>query len=129
MNQNYNIEVLISTVDEALTEEQEWQTFVKTWKPGYVSDMHPEKVYQYYHREGRMNSAWNAVQVVCRLLDIDQDAVIGVVKSMNRYMRHHRRWDRMAHVTNEKSFCRFITNNFEDRYKYLCYQSTGRKIK
>lgn len=123
MSNEYNIEVLLSTVDEALTEEQEWQLFIKTWKPGYVSDMNPEKVYQYYYREGRMNSAWNAVQVACRLLNIDQAIVIGVVKGMNRYQRHHRRWDRTAHVTNEKSFRRFVTSDVEDKYKYLYYQS------
>ena len=130
MNRKYNLSYLLTLVVDALNEEAEFKVYLKSWKPGYIRNKSPEDAYWYAHKEGRNNAAWEALSAACKLLDVDQTTLVSTVKSMERWGRHHRRWDRVAHVTyrTEDSFREFIEDDFEKQYPYLYYQSTGRNM-
>lgn len=62
--------------------------------------------------------------MMCRLLDIESDSLIAMVKAMNRYEKRER-WQVCAHADEDKA-TRFLTK--DDGWGTRYYTSTGRKI-
>ena len=128
MIMKYDVNYLVQVVNDALSEEEWYHAQTKDLPHGYIPSMKPEIAHRWGELTERLSGAWNAVSVACKLLNVDQDRLVSVVKSMNRYERRER-WHVCAHITCDDSFRRFVSDDFELRYPYQYYQSTGRKMK
>lgn len=123
----YDINYLVQVVNDALSEEERYHVQTKDLPREYIPSMKPEVAHRWGELTERRSGAWNAVSVACKLLNVDRGRLVSVVKSMNRYERRER-WQVCAYVTCDDSFRRFVSDDFEARYPYLYYQSTGRKM-
>lgn len=124
----YDVSYLVQVVNDALSEEEWYHSATKGLPRGYIPSMKPEIAHRWGELTERLDGVWNAVSVACKLLNVDKDRLVAVVKSMNRYERREH-WQVIAHVTCDDSFRRFVSDDFELRYPHLYYQSTGRKMK
>ena len=124
-NNKYNISVLIEAVNDYFYAEQELKTFLKTWKIGRWESKSAQERETYTHYTERSDGKYNAVYLLCRLINIDAKTLFAMVKSMNRYERLMK-WQICVHITYriEENVSRFLAKK-EDSYYH--YKSTGRR--
>lgn len=120
----YDINVLIEAVNDYLYAENELKLFLRTWKGGWWTNKTAQEREDYTRYDRTSSEKWNTVNMMCRLLDIDSDRLIAMVKSMNRYEKRER-WQVCAHVNEDKA-TQFLTK--DDGWGTRYYTSTGRKI-
>lgn len=126
MDQKYDVNYLVQVVNDALNEEEWCRPLMNKLPRGYIPAMRAEDAHRWGELTERLSRVWDPVKVACKLLGVDQDTLTLVVKSMNRYEKRGH-WNICAHISDEDSFRRFVSDDFSARYKFLYYPSTGRK--
>jgi hypothetical protein len=124
----YKIDALIEATVATLQEEEAYKMFLTSWTGGWFESKSPQEQVNYTKYSERESAAWNALQSVCKTIDVDMDTLIPVVKAINRYEKHNGRYDRAIHTCfmRQDSFRMMVAKRDWD---YGHYQSTGRKIK
>ncbi len=124
-NNKYNISVLIEAATDYFYAEQELKTFLKKWQPGWLESKSAKEREDYAKYTERSKEKYNAVDLLCRLINIEAETLFAMVKSMNRYERRMK-WQICVHITyrNEENVGRFLAKNNADYYHY---NSTGRR--
>lgn len=125
---DYKFTVLQEAVTDYLYEEEERRCFLKTWNGGWWESKTAKEREDYTKHEERTNGKWNTVTMMCRMLDVDVDRVIPIVKAISRYEKNHGKYDRCFHFDwryGEYPVKRFISNEWKEKQHY---ESTGRRI-
>lgn len=127
---SYDIETLVSAVQDYFIAKEDWQMFLKTWIPGWWEDKTAEQREMYIKLSERYNAAHNAVITICKLVDIDFNTLMAIVKAIARHEKNHGKYDRCIHYTHRDSnaFRRIIDDSWDKKWLSGYYQSTGRKI-
>ena len=128
---DYNISVLIQAVRDYLYAEQELKLFLRTWTGGWWHKKTAQEREDYTKYTEQSSGKWDTVMVLCRLLDIESEDLIAMVKSIDRWERHSGKWDRGYCIINggwraEQNVRRYLTKT--DGWGTTHYTSTGRKI-
>ena len=128
--ENIKIPILIQAVNEYFYAEEEYQKFLKTLVSGWWLDKNPEQHESYTMHYERSTLHCNTVTMMCKLIGVDIDSVLSMVKAINRWEKHGGKWDRdyCIHICyeNERNIKRFLTP--KDVWETQYYQSTGRRI-
>lgn len=124
---SYNLNVLIEAVNDYFYAEQDLKIFLKTWTPGWWESKAAEERERYVKHTERSQEKYNAIFLLCKLVNVDIKALFAIVRCMNRYERLTR-WEKSLHITNriEENVRRFLV--IVDKYGYEHhYKSTGRR--
>lgn len=90
----WNLQVLECAVQEYLTAEEEYRLFIKIWKPCNSSRWLKETAQEreeYIKFTERRDAKWDTVVTICKMLDWDVNALVSIVKSINRYSKTSRK--------------------------------------
>lgn len=123
---NFNPHVLITYVNDCFYAEQELQQFLKSWTGGWWLHKTAQEREDYTKYNERSNYMWRALTDICRMLGIDQERLIAIVKAMNRYEKNQLKYDRCVHI-NEKQFLKAVL--VSDAWEKQYFKSTGRRMK
>lgn len=123
---SYNIQVLIEATQDYFVAETDLRNFLKTWVPGWWEGKTAEQREKYTKYTERSQATFNTVIMMCKLVNVDMDALLSMVKAINRWEKGQK-WEYCIHVTyrTEDNVRRALANR--DCWS-THYQSTGRKI-
>lgn len=132
MNQ-YKLSILTQAVTEYFEAESEYRKFLKTRKPNFWESKTAQERAEYTRHLGRTESAWNTLIMMCKLVTVNIDALIPIVKAINRWEKNHGKYDRhldwnFLRYSQDKNFRKNITS-YEEFFDDKHYLSTGREIK
>ncbi len=127
----YNINTLIEAAQDYLYAVNDQQIYCIGWHDLWLPSLPAEKQVAYTKHDERVSCKWDMVRMMCKMVDVDSDALIGMVKAINRYERHGGKWDRATcvHLSGREASARIraaISNPID--YWAGHYKSTGRKI-
>lgn len=126
----YSLETLKRAVTEYLNAEEEYRIFLKSWKPGWWENKTAKEREDYTKFDEREQGAWNTVIMMCKMIHIEPDTLIPIIKSVNRWEKHSGKYDRCILSLDDlnwetsESIREAIAVNRERGH----YMSTGRKI-
>lgn len=128
-----NLSALHQAVNDYFYAEEEYQKFLKTCTPGDMEYKTGKERQDYTKYLERAQGAWNTIIMMCKLVGVDSNALIPIIKAINRWERNHGKWDRCFHwssirYSSDENFRKNISA-IEDFFDDKHYLSTGRKIK
>ena len=137
----YKIEVLRQAVTDAFCAEGQYREHIRNkWEKiadPKICGGHEVWERWCYAMDAENRARWQDLAAMCRLIGVDQGAVIAVEKSIRRNMQYQHNWEHEAHLSgssrwhrnepgSEDSYRRVVADRDDDA---MYYQSTGRRRK
>lgn len=126
----FDISVLIQATNDYFEAEQDRKIFLRNWTGGWWEGKTAKECEEYTKHEERSTERWNAVCMMCRLVGVDLDTLVSMVKAINRWESHSGKWDRpyCIHVSWRDERATRQALEKPDPWETQYYHSTGRKI-